>query len=96
MHETEVVMAIGAYRELVSIRIHAVKERRRSLQLLNMRASRSGELRVKEALHIHLTPEDQRFKAWNYLHGCCRVSTLKALHASVKGSPFCFKGFFSS
>ena len=25
------------------------------------RASRFGELRVKEALHIHLTPEDQRF-----------------------------------
>ena len=25
------------------------------------RASRSGELRVKEALHIHLTPEDQHF-----------------------------------
>ena len=25
------------------------------------RASRSGELRVKEALHIHPTPEDQRF-----------------------------------
>ena len=25
------------------------------------RASRSGELRVKEALHIHLSPEDQCF-----------------------------------
>ena len=54
--------------------MHAEKEKRGSLQLLIMhgrwttqfygrrrvidRASRSGELRVKEALHIHLTPED--------------------------------------
>ena len=29
--------------------------------LFSFSASRYGELRVKEALHIHLTPEDQRF-----------------------------------
>ena len=44
------------------------------------RASRFGELRVKEALHIHLTPEDQRFNrdVGLELHGCW-VSTLKAV-----------------
>ena len=56
----------------MSTRMHAGKDRRRSLRLLSMRgppdsmagdecASRFGELTVKEALHIHLTPEDQRF-----------------------------------
>ena len=44
------------------------------------RASRFGELRVKEALHIHLTPEDQRFNrdVGLELPGCW-VSTLKTL-----------------
>ena len=39
VHETKVVMATGACREfeLVSTRMHAGKERRKSLQLLNMR-----------------------------------------------------------
>ena len=37
VHETKVVMATGACRELVSTRMHAGKERRRGLQLLNMR-----------------------------------------------------------
>ena len=44
------------------------------------RASRFGELRVKEALHIHLTPEDQRFNrdVGLELPGCW-VSTLKTM-----------------
>ena len=44
------------------------------------RASGFGELRVKEALHIHQTPEDQRFNrdVGLELPGCW-VSTLKAL-----------------
>ena len=43
-------------------------------------ASRSRELRVKEALHIHLTAKDQRFNldVGLELPGCW-VSTLKAL-----------------
>ena len=48
------------------------------------RASRFGELRVKEALHIHLTPEDQRFNrdVGLELPGCW-VSTLKALREAT-------------
>ena len=46
------------------------------------RASRSGELRVKKrALHVHQTPEDQRFNRDVGLEvPGCWVSTLKALH----------------
>ena len=52
------------------------------------RASKYWELRVKEALHIHLTPEDQRFNrdVGLELPGCW-VSTLKALHAKPRPPP---------
>ena len=52
------------------------------------RASRSGELRVKEELHIHLTPEDQRFNrdVGLELPGCW-VSTLKTLRMKPHPPP---------
>ena len=52
------------------------------------RASRFGELRVKEALHIHLTPEDQRFNrdVGLELPGCW-VSTLKTLCVKPRPPP---------
>ena len=52
------------------------------------RASRFGELRVKKALHIHLTPEDQRFNrdVGLELPGCW-VSTLKALCVKPRSPP---------
>ena len=57
------------------------------------RASRFGELRVKEALHIHLTP-DQRFNrdVGLELPGCW-VSTLKTLCVKSR-PPLIGKGFF--
>ena len=52
------------------------------------RASRFGELRVKEALHIHLTPEDQRFNRDVGLELPGRwVSTLKALRVKPRPPP---------
>ena len=52
------------------------------------RASRFEELRVKEALHIHLTPEDQRFNrdVGLELLGCW-VSTLKTLCVKPRPPP---------
>ena len=50
--------------------------RRKALRVEMQTGSRYEELRVKEVLHIHLTPEDQRF---NRDVGLERVSTLEAL-----------------
>ena len=56
---------------------------------VNDRANRYGELRpVKEALHIHLTPEDQRFNQDVDLElPGCWVSTLKALRMKPRPPP---------
>ena len=66
---------------------HPIRWQETSVHVID-RASRFGELRVKEALHIHLTPEDQRFNrdVGLELPGCW-ISTLKALCVKPRPPP---------